>query len=195
MVARRGHPMTAATRAKISAALKGKKHPHKGHAVSAQTKAKISAALTGKPHPHAGHPMTAATRAKLSAAAKARATSAARTAAKARAASKKAPLPKRQRPGVITGTVRSKAARARTHSLAMHKAIVTTVANEPGVIGTLRIRKRVLHHRPIKPLLLVGVGYHHRRKSHLHVRKHRPGARLRIRHMGMVHRPRPRRMA
>lgn len=60
----KGHPLSAATKAKISKALKGKSHP--GHAVSSATRAKISAALTGKTH--AGHPMSAATKAKISAA-------------------------------------------------------------------------------------------------------------------------------
>jgi hypothetical protein len=62
----KGHPLSAATKAKISRALKGKTHP--GHAVSGATRAKISAALKGKPH--AGHPLSAATKAKISAALK-----------------------------------------------------------------------------------------------------------------------------
>lgn len=41
----KGHRMTAAQKAKISKALKGKKHPHRGHAATAATRAKISAAL------------------------------------------------------------------------------------------------------------------------------------------------------
>lgn len=66
-----GHKLSAATKAKISRALKGRKrkkapHPHKGHPLSAATKAKISAALRGKTHK--GHPVSAATRAKISAA-------------------------------------------------------------------------------------------------------------------------------
>jgi hypothetical protein len=64
----KGHPMSAATKAKISAALKGKHHA--GHHMSAATKAKISAALKGKHH--AGHHMSAETRAKISAALRAR---------------------------------------------------------------------------------------------------------------------------
>ena len=60
----KGHPLSAATKAKISAALTGK--THRGHAVSAATRAKISAALTGKTH--AGHLVSAATKAKISAA-------------------------------------------------------------------------------------------------------------------------------
>jgi hypothetical protein len=72
-------PLTAATRAKISAALKGKHHAHHGqvvhhvagsHKLSAATKAKIAAALKGRHHK--GHPMSAAARAKLSAALKGR---------------------------------------------------------------------------------------------------------------------------
>lgn len=65
MTRRKGHPESAATRAKISAALKayhkahpstGKKKPHKGHPESAKTKAKISAALKAydKAHPRTG---------------------------------------------------------------------------------------------------------------------------------------------
>ncbi len=56
---RRGYHLSAATRAKISAALRGKHHPHKGHPMSAATRAKISAALKG-------HPVSASTRAKIS---------------------------------------------------------------------------------------------------------------------------------
>jgi hypothetical protein len=48
-------PTTAATRAKISAALTGKPHPHLGHHPTNVTKAKESAAHTGHPHPHKGH--------------------------------------------------------------------------------------------------------------------------------------------
>lgn len=41
-------PMSAAARANISAALRGKPHPHKGHPMSAATRAKISAALKAR---------------------------------------------------------------------------------------------------------------------------------------------------
>jgi hypothetical protein len=64
--------VSPATRAKIAAALAGKKHPHKGHVVSANTRAKIAAALRGKHHPgkkgvrRKGHKLTAETRAKIS---------------------------------------------------------------------------------------------------------------------------------
>jgi hypothetical protein len=44
---RKGHPESTATRAKISAKLKGKAHPHKGHAQSAAARAKISAKIKG----------------------------------------------------------------------------------------------------------------------------------------------------
>jgi hypothetical protein len=67
---RRGKPLSSATRAKISKALTGKKHPHKGHAMSAAAKAKLSAARKGKKHPHKAHPLSAATKAKLAAARK-----------------------------------------------------------------------------------------------------------------------------
>lgn len=72
----KGHKLSAATKAKISRALKGRKrkkahHPHKGHKLSASTRAKISQALRGKPH--RGHALTAATRAKISAALKGKA--------------------------------------------------------------------------------------------------------------------------
>lgn len=86
-------PMSAATKAKISRALKGRKHPHKGHRLSAAARAKISAALRGKHHK--GHKESAATRAKISAAlrrrdaAKAKARSAARAARKATSARKR----------------------------------------------------------------------------------------------------------
>ena len=42
---KKGYHLSAATRAKISAALKGRHHSHKGHPLSAATKAKISASL------------------------------------------------------------------------------------------------------------------------------------------------------
>lgn len=72
-------PETAAEKAKIAAALRGKHHAHHGsvvhhvagsHKLSAATKAKIAAALKGKHHK--GHAMSAAARAKLSAALKGR---------------------------------------------------------------------------------------------------------------------------
>ena len=62
--------LSAATRAKISATLRGRRHPHKGHPLSLATRAKISAALKAKPH--VGHPLSAATKAKISASLKAR---------------------------------------------------------------------------------------------------------------------------
>jgi hypothetical protein len=62
--------VSAATRAKISQSLRGKHHPHRGHAMSAATRAKISAAtskrLKGRPHPHKGHVMSNTARAKIS---------------------------------------------------------------------------------------------------------------------------------
>jgi NUMOD3 motif len=66
--------VSPATRAKIAAALRGKKHPHKGHAMSVSARGKIAAALRGRKHPgrkgvhHKGHPISAQTRAKISAA-------------------------------------------------------------------------------------------------------------------------------
>lgn len=63
--------VSPATRAKIAAALVGKKHPHKGHSVSATARAKIAAALRGKHHPgkkgvhRKGHKLSAETRAKI----------------------------------------------------------------------------------------------------------------------------------
>lgn len=69
---RRRRPVSAATRARISAALRGKKHPHRGVRPSAATRARESAAHKGKRHPHRGHRMSAATRAKISRALKGR---------------------------------------------------------------------------------------------------------------------------
>lgn len=62
---RRGKHLSVKTRARISAAKKGKKHPHKGHKQSTVTRKKISAAL--KAHKHKGHKISAATRAKIAA--------------------------------------------------------------------------------------------------------------------------------
>jgi len=71
----RGHPMSPAARAKLSARMKGhgwggKRHVggHKGHKLSASAREKISKALKGKKHPHKGHSPTADTRAKIAAA-------------------------------------------------------------------------------------------------------------------------------
>lgn len=70
---KKGRKVSAATRAKLSAAAKKRKGTHhKGRPMSAATKAKISAALKGKKHPHVGHHLTAETKAKISAALKAR---------------------------------------------------------------------------------------------------------------------------
>lgn len=80
---RKGHPLSASTKAKISAALKGRKIPHraasshKGHKLSAETKAKISAALKGKKRAarmaaKEARKLSAATKAKISAALKGR---------------------------------------------------------------------------------------------------------------------------
>ena len=61
---RRGHHLKASTRKKISQRLKGRKHPHKGHKISAATRKKIAAKLKGRHHK--GHKLTAAQRKKLS---------------------------------------------------------------------------------------------------------------------------------
>lgn len=58
----KGHKTTAATRKKLSAALKGKKrkitHPgsHKGRKLSTAARQAMSARMKGKKHPHKGHP-------------------------------------------------------------------------------------------------------------------------------------------
>lgn len=72
MAKHKGHPMSASAKAKLSASLRGKKHPHKGHPMSAAARAKLSAERRGKPHPHKGHRLSAATRAKISRALKGR---------------------------------------------------------------------------------------------------------------------------
>lgn len=69
---RRRRTVSPATRAKISAALRGKKHPHRGVRPSAAARAHESAAHRGKHHHHKGHRMSAATRAKISRALKGR---------------------------------------------------------------------------------------------------------------------------
>lgn len=78
--ARKGHHLSAATRAKISKSLQGK--THKGHALSSSARAKISAALKGKKHPHKGHALSSETRAKISAALKKRYAASPRAASK-----------------------------------------------------------------------------------------------------------------
>jgi len=71
----RGHPMSPAARAKLSARMKGhgwggKRHVggHKGLKMSAKARENISKALKGKKHPHKGHSPSADTRAKIAAA-------------------------------------------------------------------------------------------------------------------------------
>jgi hypothetical protein len=78
--ARKGHHLSASARAKISKALRGK--THRGHALSSSTRAKISAALKGKKHPHKGHALSSETRAKISAALKKRHAMSARAASR-----------------------------------------------------------------------------------------------------------------
>lgn len=46
--------LSAAARARISARMKGRPHPHKGHPISSATRAKISAALRGGITPGTG---------------------------------------------------------------------------------------------------------------------------------------------
>lgn len=69
---RHRRPMSTATKRRISAALRGKKHPHRGVRPTAATRARESAAHKGRRHPHKGHRMSAATRAKISRALKGR---------------------------------------------------------------------------------------------------------------------------
>ena len=59
--------MSAATKAKLSKAMKGKRHPHKGHPMSAAAREKLSRAMRGRHHKHKGHKESAATRAKIAA--------------------------------------------------------------------------------------------------------------------------------
>lgn len=180
----RGHPMSAATRAKISAALRGKHHPHRGHPMSAQTRAKISAALRGKPHPHRGHAMSAATRSKISAALRARHGGHA-------AVKRAAHHPAAHHPRKAAGRQSVKATTTRHAAVAEHHL--------PGgkhphlsVIGT---PQKVRHHARHRPALIsTGKGYHRRTLTHLH--RHRSRVhRLRIRRMTTNHRVKPRRRA
>lgn len=69
---RRRRTLSLAARKRMSAARRGKKHPHRGVHPSAAARAHESAAHRGKRHPHKGHRMSAATRAKLSRALKGR---------------------------------------------------------------------------------------------------------------------------
>ena len=69
---RHRRPVSAATRAKESAAHKGKRHPHRGVRPTAAARARESAAHKGKHHHHRGHRLSAATRAKISRALKGR---------------------------------------------------------------------------------------------------------------------------
>lgn len=214
MVARRGHPMTAATRAKISAALRGKHHPHKGHAISSATRAKISAALKGKPHPHKGHavsastrakisaalrgkhhphrghPMTSATRAKISAALRARHPHAAGASASKRRP-RVAGVPRHRSAAAPHRAIGHHPATARKTSTSRAAARAKLLANG-GVIGTPQKLRHHGRHRPA--LLSVGRGYHRRTLTHLH-KRHHGVHKLRIRRMTINHRLRPRRRA
>lgn len=51
---RRGGHESAATRAKISAALRGRHHPHRGRRWTPAQRAALSARLRGRRHPHKG---------------------------------------------------------------------------------------------------------------------------------------------
>lgn len=156
---KRGVPLSASAKKKISDALRGKKHPHKGHAMTAEARAKIAKAEKGKKHPHKGHPMTSATRAKLSEAAKKRA------AARGRAASSPRHVSSRH-PG--TGHRVHGAGRPVKKGLTLKASLRTHVFHA----GTHRLihvgarRSRVtLIHAPRK--------HRHRIVIHRHVRAHR----------------------
>lgn len=164
----RGHPMSAANRAKLSARMKGhgwggKRHVggHKGLKMSAKARENISKALKGKKHPHKGHSLTADTRAKISAALRAHyAASASRGTGRpgSRVASKS--LANLRRPRKTTGSVNHapKLARGkRTHKFnpGTHRLISShTYRTRKGLVHTPRkhrhrivIHRRVRHHR------------------------------------------------
>lgn len=150
---RRGHPVSAATREKLSKALRGKKHPHKGHAVSAATRAKLAAAKKGKKHPHRGHPLTAATRAKLAAARR----------------GKKSP----HKGHAISSATRAKIAEALRRRAAL-RGKKPGPARHPGVTTTRVGIKNRTHRFHSGPHRLLHVGVRHVRKGLLHgLRKHR----------------------
>jgi hypothetical protein len=189
----RGHAVSAATRAKISAALRGKKHPHKGHAITAQTRAKIAAAERGKRHPHKGHAVTAATRAKISAALKARHRKAPPThvAAKKRAGTVVGTTARSARSHALSTADRAKA-RARL-TVATH-TIDTPLDRAGQVIGTVRKQRPIVRHR--RPHLLSGGrGYHRRFKTHLHRHRAHRVAKFRVRHMLVRRHVRPLRLS
>jgi hypothetical protein len=196
----RGHAVSAATRAKISAALRGKKHPHKGHAITAQTRAKIAAAERGKKHPHKGHAETAATRAKISAALKARHRKAPPThVARKRAGTVVGTAPRSVRSHATSTTARS----VRSHAPSTASRALLTVATHTidtpldragQVIGTVRKQRPIVRHR--RPHLLSGGrGYHRRFKTHLHRHRAHRVAKFRVRHMLVRRHVRPLRLS
>jgi hypothetical protein len=175
MAARKGHAVSSETRAKLSAAARGKKHPHKGHAVTAATRAKLSAAAKGKPHkghavssatrakisaalkgkPHKGHAVSAATRIKISAALKARHTAA----------------PKKKRP---TGapTRQPRTALGRRGTVKPHKPRGSAYS-----------------------LISAGAGYHRSLTGHLRPKRTQHAGTTRVRPRRSAHHVRPRRRA
>lgn len=159
--ARKGRALSASTRAKISAALKGKKHA--GHALSSSARAKISAALKGKKHPHKGHAESAATRAKIAASLRAhyasqasRGTRKARATAGSRTLSTKS-LANLRRPGKKTGPVNHAPRLSRAHhthkfNSGTYRLISSrTHRSRKGLIHSVRKhRHRIVIHRQVK---------------------------------------------
>ncbi len=159
----KGHAMSSATRAKISAALKGKSH--KGHALSASARAKISAALKGKKHPHKGHALSTETRAKIAAALRAHYASATsrgqrvgRASAGGRTPSAKslANLRRPRKPGGVSHAPKlSRAHHTHKFRHGAHRLISShTYRKRTGLIhaprkhrSRIRIRRTVRHHR------------------------------------------------
>lgn len=169
------HKLSAATRAKISAALRGRPHPHKGHPLSLATRAKISAALKAKPH--VGHPLSAATKAKISAALKAR-----HLARPITAAARSAPAQAK------VNSARSAALSARDRMLAkLHISIAS--AHKPRVFASWKNPIRRARYR------LVTADVHRRRLGLLRTRRlrhHGPILHTRIRYHRVWHRRRRR---
>lgn len=194
MATRKGHPMSAATKAKIAAALKGKHHGgakkgshHKGHPLSATARAKISAALKGKHRPKTAKQLAAAraSLAKARAAQKGKPRTAAQLAAaranlaKARAAEKGRPKTAKQLAAAKANLAKARAAsaakrRGRPLSASTRAKISASLLRRHGRTVPLRPRGRPgthangLHHALHGHRLHAGAGrhrYRHSRKS------------------------------
>ncbi|MEV8324511.1 NUMOD3 domain-containing DNA-binding protein [Kitasatospora sp. NPDC056731] len=175
MAARRH--LSVQARAKLSARMRGKKHPHKGHRLSAAARAKISARLRGR-HPK-GHRLSAIARAKISAKLRGRhhpghrlsATTRAKIAARLKGRHPRhSPHPRRHATRQLRPAVR-KAPAGRKHGNGLKARTHRTGTRHPGA------RRQGVHHprgsRRNASLKTLQVRYHPRRSTRSIHRRYR----------------------